>query len=69
MERVPEAGEGVINMYIFIELKAKPTFYIIVVFNENVEHDLHLSIFQFYMERVPEAGEGFINSYLIAIKQ
>ena len=44
MERVPKAGEGFINMYIFIELKAKPTFYIIVVFNENVEHDLHLTL-------------------------
>ena len=44
MERVPKAGEGFINMYIFIELKAKPTFYIIVGFNENVEHDLHLTL-------------------------
>ncbi len=26
MERVPKAGEGVIDMYIFVGLKAQPTF-------------------------------------------
>ena len=26
MERVPKAGEGIIDMYIFVGLKAQPTF-------------------------------------------